>query len=111
MPQVVAPPQYNAALLGAVGYAAPPSPRAPTAATDPERERATLFSLVDEMRTERREMREEMIAERREMKEELAEARAEVRRLTAQRTEMRQEVDDARWHNNSWWWWNNRGPQ
>ena len=44
------------------------------------------------------------------MKEELAEARAEVRRLTVQHTEMRQEVEDAKWHNNSWWWWNNRGP-
>ena len=115
LPPVAVPPQYN--MHVPMHYAAPLSPQAPTAAIDPAAQTAEkLLGLVDEMRAERREMREEMIAERREMKEELAEAKAEVRRLTAQHaeelTEVRQEAASAAWQNdNSWWWWNNRGPQ
>ena len=111
LPPVAVTPQYN--MHVPMHYAAPLSPQAPTAAIDPAAPTAaTLLALVDEMRAERREMREEMRAERREMKEELAEAKAEVRRLTAQRAEqlveVRLEAATAAWRNDSWYnsgWW------
>ena len=86
---------WHPTMLGPVGFAAPPLPHAPTAATDPER--AALISVLEELRADRKEMREE-----------LAEARAEISRLRDQSAEIRKDMDNARW-GNSWGsagWWN-----
>ena len=96
-----------------IGYAAPISQHAPTAATD--QGGAALVAAMEQLEKQRLEA----TAERKEMREELAEARAEISRLrdlaaeaTAERAEMRKDLDNARW-GNSWgsagWW--TRGPQ
>ena len=118
-------------LVGPVGFAAPPSPPAPLAATDPggEAAAAALLNALEQLNAQRQEMRadqqetraearaerlemhayrQEMHADRFDMQAQLADARSEIRRLTDQSAEMRKEMDNARW-GNSWGsgWWNN----
>ena len=108
---------WHPTMLGPVGFAAPPPPHAPTAATD--QGGAALAAALEQLEKQRVEAAAERerfetraTAERKEMREELAAAMAEIARLRDHHAEMRKDLDNARW-GNSWgsagWW--TRGPQ